>query len=446
MVFLFKFFVTNFPKMSINICADKKWAEIKQTENNKRSSTPNGQLNDVNGHDSNPKANTTGTGTGTNTSTNINSNTRPLPMTSNTRVMTPAAAQIATTLASSQSQKPMIRVKAIESMKEVNRPNSINVPKAMSASGNGSAPKIVNSVRVLSSPTTQIRTSIVQKPSTVAKDQSTSNVVGNSDQPVKLWNNVMQKNTDKTLDYLVVSNKEDASKDNAVFCIKPTEELIENAKENGSALKIDQVYECVSDEFVEDLLIEKRAHSSTVSNTSSSPLLDTLVNEVQNTAAAPKQTNKDTAKSSERKVKFSPTEEDCLDYRCNMCLQFNQSFAEYKSHMMQWHCYNHVCDTCRGVFKSRHQYHDHLDASMKCVEKENASRSFVCIVDPPVILMRNGKVFAFRCKHCNVAFHNQRNYVQHAQRHAKLFRCKTCPSAKSMSASFMQKHLAEKHQ
>lgn len=374
-----------------------------------------------------------------------NINPRALPVASNARLeKPPAAAEASKTSASSQAPKPMIRVKAIESMKEVSRPNAVNVPKLMSTNANGLAPKIVNSIKVnpvVNPLAVQITTATVQKPSTDTRSTSDAH---NSDQPVKLWNNVMQKRTDKPLDYQFVSNKEDANKNKSVFCIKPTEELIENSKENGSALKIDQVYECVSDEFVEDLLIEKSARSSSVS--SASPLLDTLVTEVQNTANTPKPTNNQIEKASERKLTFAPSDEDCSDYRCNICLGFNQTFAQYKSHMMEVHFYNHVCDKCRDVFKSRNLYYDHLDSSMKCVRKENASRSFVCIVDPPVILMRNSKVFAFRCKHCNVAFHNQRNYVQHAQRHAKQFRCKICPAAKTMSAPFMQRHLAQHKQ
>lgn len=424
--------------------SDKKWTEIKQTES-KRISTPNSQSNDVNGNDSIPKAVSTGTGVGTNTNTESSA----LPIMPTVRSQTSlAGAQTITTSAASNAHKPMIRVKAIESMKEANRPNAVNTTKLtnISTNGNGNAPKIVNSVKVVNSPVVQISTATVQKPNKETSDQSTPIVTEKSDtnQPVKLWNNVMQRKVDKPLDYLVVSNKEDANRDNAVFCIKPTEELIENAKENGSVLKIDQVYECVSDEFVEDLLVERTPRPSSASNTSPSPLLDTLVNEVQNIITSPKPTNNQTEKTSERKLTFaSPSDEDCSDYRCNVCLRFNQTFAEYKIHMMKSHFYSYVCEKCRDVFKNRNLYYDHLDSKMKCVRRENSSRAFVCIVDPPVILMRNSKVFAFRCRHCNVAFHNQRNYVQHAQRHAKLFRCKICPSAKTMSAPFMQRHLGQ---
>lgn len=281
------------------------------------------------------------------------------------------------------------------------------------------------------------------RPSEIHKNGTESEklpVAGNKktadNNPVKLWNNVIQKNsTGKDLDYLVVANPEETRTDESVFCLKPTKEVIEHATENSSVLRIDQVYESVSDEFVEDLLVEKRP-------TSASPLSDTLVKEAVDKPAAAKNGAVQSKKSA-NPITFIPSSNNkCTDFRCNICLAFNETFDEFKTHMHRQHQYNFVCDRCHDSFRTHQLYDLHLNpATKECVNPENSKRTFICIVDPPVILMKSNKVFAFRCKYCSVAFHNQRNYVQHAQRHAKLFRCKLCPQAKAMSATAMQQHL-----
>lgn len=354
---------------------------------------------------------------------------------------------------------PAIRVKTIESLKE-NRPNVANPPKVVTAAKTIVAQKLTNPPMGVKKILLPIK-KFVDKP-TEKTDTEVNRVPGattnDSNQPVKLWNNVMQQNScGKQLEYMVVADKnnEEGNGDESVFCLKLAEEVIENSKENNSSsLKIDQVYECVSDEFVEDLLIERSAKSAeaqsvrsqslaltptpppstaTMPQQSPSPLLDSLLSEVQTP------TNKNPTK-----LTFArPSDADCSDYRCNICLQFNGTFVEYKSHMINKHQYRLVCEKCREAFRSQIMYEGHLDSNDKCVQRENASRNFICIVDPPVILMKNNKVYAFRCKHCLLAFHNQRNYVQHAQRHAKMFRCKVCPSAKTMSSSSMQQHLLQ---
>lgn len=260
------------------------------------------------------------------------------------------------------------------------------------------------------------------------KQPDAGNKQPTSNNPIKLWNNVMQKNnTEKDLEYLVVANTEDASIDKSVFCLKPTNTMVEHATENSSVLKIDQVYECVSDEFVEDLLVEKRPTPSV------SPLLDNLIR---------KQKVMQTRKPSAPINFIPPSNDKCSDFRCNICLEFNDSYGQYKSHMSREHQYTFICENCHDVFRTRQLFDLHLNPrTMRCDCPENSKRTFICIVDPPVILMKNNRVFAFRCKHCSVAFQNQRNYVQHAQRHAKQFRCKLCPSAKPMTSTAMQAHL-----
>lgn len=360
------------------------------------------------------------------------------------------AVTVASASAAASSNPPVIRVKAIESMKETNQPNvtyppkNVNVQKTVNQSTPvpvTSQPSPVQRVNQPAPPQKMVLPTL--RPSVISKNRTEpeKSVAGNkstSDNPVKLWNNVMQKNhTAKDLDYLVVANKEDVNIDESVFCLKPTEEVIRDATENSSLLKIGQVYECVSDEFVTDLLIEKRP-------TSVSPLLDTLVKEVVNNHNRPVGTKKNMQSSkSDVPSTIIPTSTDkCTDFRCNMCLEFNDTFDEYKRHMYRKHQYNYICEKCHDVFRTRYLFDNHLDpTSQVCTNAENARRTFICIVDPPVILMKNNKVFAFRCKHCSVAFHNQRNYVQHAQRHAKLFRCKLCQSAKALSVAAMQNHL-----
>lgn len=328
-------------------------------------------------------------------------------------------------------------------MKQASPTIAANPPKILNT------PKLTNptALTVISQPPSTHRLPTL-RPSEIAKNGSEPEkvpVAGNKktsdNNPVKLWNNVIQKNSTRNdLDYLVVANPEETHTDESVFCLKATKEVIEHATENSSALKIDQVYESVSDEFVEDLLVEKRP-------TSASPLLDTLVKEVvdnHNQPVAAKNGAVQIKKLANPLTFIPSTNNKCTDFRCNICLAFNETIDEFKTHMCYQHHCNFICEKCHDSFRTHQLYDLHLSPITKeCVNPENAKRTFICIVDPPVILMKSNKVFAFRCKYCSVAFHNQRNYVQHAQRHAKLFRCKLCPQAKTMSATSMQHHLSK---
>lgn len=329
-------------------------------------------------------------------------------------------------------------------MKDANNEKAVDKTKIASAPKNVSISTKVYSPRV-NKPS--VAKPIEKSKNGIEKDGQAVTINGTkSALPVKLWNKVMQINTtEKTLDYLVVSNKDDANKNNSVFCLKQTEEVIEHATENSSTLKIGQVFECVSDEFVEDLLVEKSdqipastAFTPVAPNKTPSTLLDTLVKEVAGKRSNPS----DVQKGQTKTLTFVPSSNSaCTDFRCNICLYFNDTFDEYKAHMCRTHHYNYVCEKCHDVFRTQRTFDLHLDSTGTCTHPENMRRIFICIVDPPVILMKNNKVFAFRCKHCSLAFYNQRNYVQHAQRHAKQFRCKKCPTTKGMSASLMQTHL-----
>ncbi|XP_055305382.1 uncharacterized protein LOC129570038 [Sitodiplosis mosellana] len=348
---------------------------------------------------------------------------------------------VASAMPATPASSPVIRVKALESMKQTNQTNAANTPKIVNTP---IATKPTAPVQRVSQPASVHRLPTL-RPSEIPKNGAeserrpiASNKKTSDNNPVKLWNNVIQKNnTGKDLDYLVLANTEDTGADESVFCLKPTKEVIEHATENSSLLKIDQVYECVSDEFVEDLLVEKRP-------TSASPLLDTLVKEVADNHNKPVAIkNGVQTKRAALPLTFIPsTNNKCTDFRCNICLDFNETFEEFKTHMFRKHQYNFLCEKCHDVFRTRQLFELHLNAATnECTNPENSKRTFICIVDPPVILMKSNKVFAFRCKHCSIAFHNQRNYVQHAQRHAKLFRCKLCPQAKAMPANAMQNHL-----
>lgn len=299
------------------------------------------------------------------------------------------AVTVASASAAASSNSPLIRVKAIESMKEINQPNVTYPPKGVNVQktvSNQSTPVPItgqaSSVQRVNQPAPAQRMVLpTLRPSVISKNRTES-----SDNPVKLWNNVMQKNhTAKDLNYLVVANKEDANIDESVFCLKPTEEVIRDATENSSLLKIDQVYECVSEEFVEDLLIEKRS-------TSASPLLDTLVKEVVDNHNRPVGTKKNVqpSKSDVSPIIIPTSTDKCTDFRCNMCLDFNDTFDEYKRHMYRKHQYNYICEKCHDVFRTRHLFDNHLDpTSQMCMNAENARRTFICIVDPPVILIIN---------------------------------------------------------
>lgn len=343
---------------------------------------------------------------------------------------------------------PTIRVKTVESLQNSNQQsNSSENARSDHAYAVAKKRTTVNPV-VRSTPINQSVISGQSNGSSNGPPNGSSNwvpvkgippkVVVNSapkeQQPVKLWNNMMQINSKKPLELKITVQKNRPTYDKTsrkLPVLQPTEELIENTDESGSLLKIDQVYESVSEEFVEDLL-EDITNPSRESSESSSPLLDTLVKEVET----------DDSTSNKNVVTFVHEKaESCLDYRCSICLVFNSTYRQYQQHMLNEHDHSFICEQCHSPFTTQNMFVQHLNESGgKCCRSTNSDRPYICIVDPPIILMRNEKVFAFRCKHCNLAFQNQRNYVQHAQRHAKLFRCKKCPT-KPLPMDLMRQHL-----
>lgn len=391
------------------------------------------------------------------------------------------------------AQMPTIRVKTFESMTGVNeQPQRLPVTSQQT---NAVAKKRTSMPPRLS-------TNFVKESSTNDESQAKRQLaVATNQQPVKLWNNVIQRdltptplevhfqvnNYNRKEDHLYssvgeststvnngdeshlrftmkqcgpnkVPNPSDSNMRNStqnnqthstmkrmdanqIVSTKPLRKshpVIEQAVNNSSTLKIGQVFECVNDDFVEDLLeLEKTAQSPPSENCETS-LFDDLLEEI----VKEKPTTQPVTSLSNSVRIVQGADESCSDYRCNICLEFSDSLQDYKLHMERSHALRWVCDKCHGGFLRLADYNNHMSTGRACRLSANASRSFICIVDPPIILMKNQKVFAFRCKHCkDVAFQNQRNYVQHAQRHAQLFRCKKCPT-KPLPSHLMKLHLS----
>lgn len=291
--------------------------------------------------------------------------------------------------------------------------------------------------------------------------------------PVKLWNNMMPKAANEPLRIHVSVKTRETRQDNsdATFSLEvPQEGPIGSDASNGaSTLKIGQVFESVDEDDMVDLLqMVPSPSSQPVSeptpppqsppplmiqsvHSSASPMLDTLVKEVAHDAQSKDKNGMLTAYLNDDTVKLVKIvqngDKSCADFRCNTCLTFNDSHLQYREHMLQEHGCKVICERCHEAFNHQQAFINHLKLdgvpgarSMKCSLSPNANRYYICIVEPPIILMRNEKVFAFRCKYCDLAFENQRAYVQHAQRHARLFRCKKCPT-KPLNIDLMREHL-----
>lgn len=348
------------------------------------------------------------------------------------------------------SAPPTIRVKAIESMKEkMDDKPMVNIqpqqPVVRPQQQHAVAKK-----RVTLPPVLKTTSYYMPKPYDENNLRKQSAAVTNQ-QPVKLWNNVTQKeqappsltvhfgSTKNNLTAIIRKSpppgnmKQYTNRANKTSSNPPRNAvpIVENAVDNASVLKINQVFEGVDDDFVEDLLHDNNSQASSSVDVQS-PMFDNLVKEV----VKEKQIVEPYTLSNSVKI-IEGTDQSCLDYRCNICLTFNDSYDAYRLHVARAHGLNFTCDKCHSSFDTLPVFRKHFP----CKSTANASRSFICIVDPPIILMKNKKVFAFRCKHCkDVAFQNQRNYVLHAQRHAQLFRCKRCPT-KPLTMRLMKQHL-----
>lgn len=247
-----------------------------------------------------------------------------------------------------------------------------------------------------------------------------------SARPPKLWNNVMQTNDNgKEWDVVMVANSQKTTQNNSVFDIQTN--VIENATTNSSTLKIGQVFGSVSEDFVEELLVEKDKSAGAENS-----LLDSMEMTKKNNSIVDEDPTQ---------INIIPSsDEKGLDYRCNTCLEFNETFADYSYHMMSVHGDLHACENCSQTFESWELFDKHFFRG-QCIATANVRRMFICIVDPPIILMKKEDVFAFKCRHCSSAFHNQRNYLQHAQRHATRFRCKECQKVPPMTTEGMKEHI-----
>lgn len=298
-------------------------------------------------------------------------------------------------------------------------------------------------------------------------------------QPVKLWNNMMIQTPKEPFKIQVSVQTREVGQRNSNLKF-PSEEAqkqkpIENdASDAASALKIGQVFEGVNEDMVEMLQMFPSSPSLSPAPSPSpqpvstptpppptpqpafaiksvqstgSPMLDTLVKEITHD-----NNGMQTAYLTDESVKLvtivQSDDKSCADYRCNICLTFNDSNLQYCEHMLRKHGFRVICEQCHEAFNHQQAFIHHMKVdfsggagrSLKCSLPANAGRTYICIVEPPIILMRDEKVFAFRCKHCDLAFQTQRNYVQHAQRHAKQFRCKKCPT-KPLNIDLMREHL-----
>lgn len=298
-------------------------------------------------------------------------------------------------------------------------------------------------------------------------------------QPVKLWNNMMMTKATAEPLKVHVSVKMRTEDNETRFPMHQRQQqqsqpqpLHENPIENGaldgaSVLKIGQVFEGVNENFADDIFNESNIEPTPqYPNQTTGSLLEALAREVDHNNQSNNNINGKAATAApqpqpqkvltQRRIVITDEDDDspvtiiqnddknCSDYRCNMCLTFNDSLDTYRDHMWLKHEVNLICERCHGAFSHELAFQNHLETSangsIECPLSSNAARTYICIVEPPIILMRNEKVFAFRCKNCDLAFQNQRNYVQHAQRHAKLFRCKLCPT-KPLNIDLMSKHL-----
>lgn len=276
-------------------------------------------------------------------------------------------------------------------------------------------------------------------------NESTS--IRNADAPVKLWNSIMQPtdvDPNSSLELMVVSSKEDKSRENTIYSLKTNGK--QSAVSEKPPLQIDQVFEGVNDDFVKNLLANKSKKFQEIQHNPPTKLAKVSSNTNQNEISNNARRIKANESMSEMPTVNDPVsgkrkpDMHGMDLRCNYCLESSDSFYEHKTHMNMKHGYTFVCDICREPFKTRSAYDAH-HSRKSCVNNLNASRPYICIVEPPVILIRENKLHAFKCKHCQLAFVNQKNYVQHAQRHATKFRCKICHQSKPMTAIEMKSHL-----
>lgn len=238
-----------------------------------------------------------------------------------------------------------------------------------------------------------------------------------------------------TFELLVVEGK-----DKTVYSLKAIEN--ESVSTNDSSLKIGLVFGSVNDEFVDNLLIDRTKSEQMMHQTQNiitqKKLIETPAKLNQSRNVNDSQTFKIKTAIANERVVISKYE---VDLRCNFCLKSCEKFDELEEHMFTEHRFSFVCDICFEPFKFRGAYDCHRTGISSVPCKVNASRPYICIVDRPVILLKNNEVHAFKCRHCKLAFFNQKNYVQHAQKHATSFRCKRCQSSKPISADQMILHL-----
>lgn len=293
-------------------------------------------------------------------------------------------------------------------------------------------------------------------------------------QPV-LLNNLIQPNGSNDLNHVVLVANNNSQSNSEVFSLAETQQ-------NGSSLRIDKVFQNVDDNFADNIsaksnppatydllpnLLRQKPNSasnvklptgvafkritqlrpSQIPSRQQPPTIQSDLSRLENLIQTVEQQESiqtiDAPASTANQLNIvNETTTEGADYRCNMCLAFNDDFDMFKQHMKVKHRAVFVCDVCHLSFLSKTPFDIHKFTKQCDVSKINSLRKFTTLIDPPIVLMKNN-IRAFKCKHCSFAYYNQKNYCHHAQRHATHFRCKSfeCSSLSPMTAHAMSAHL-----
>lgn len=139
------------------------------------------------------------------------------------------------------------------------------------------------------------------------------------------------------------------------------------------------------------------------------------------------------------------------DYRCNICVALNHTFAELDQHMSDAHNM-FICQRCHASFSRQHDHENHLNIG-QCEQNLNSERKFTTVIEKPIVkTLRmnrkdNGMIVStstqsvFICGPCELRFTSMLDYCSHAQSHAKAFTCRKCPNGLFRSEEGMRDHI-----
>lgn len=123
------------------------------------------------------------------------------------------------------------------------------------------------------------------------------------------------------------------------------------------------------------------------------------------------------------------------NYRCQICMKYNETLTELTNHMLDVHSMSYVCEICFMSFTTRIACNLHI-----C---ENLAK-YITIVPLSSKIKSSHEVELFRCRSCMSKFHKQETYCLHAQKHIRLFKCTSC-NHKLLQAHEMLRHLYVNH-